>query len=126
MFRTEINVMTGEVTVVELTREEIAALPPPPPPPPPSFTITKIRLVEALAAAGKLRQAYRLLKLEAPLNDLTDAELALRERWNAAHTLDLQSAEVAPFLAALDVAPESLAQQAAPAPAALLELRHGF
>ena len=110
MFRTEINVMTGEVTVVELTREEIAALPPPPPPPPPSFTITKIRLVEALAAAGKLRQAYRLLKLEAPLNDLTDAELALRERWNAAHTLDLQSAEVAPFLAALDVAPESLAQ----------------
>jgi hypothetical protein len=90
-----------------------------------SSTITKIRLVEALAAAGKLRQAYRLLKLEAPLNDLTDAELALRERWNAAHTLDLQSAEVAPFLAALDVAPESLVQQAAPAPAALSGFRNG-
>jgi hypothetical protein len=32
MQRTSVNVMTGEVTVVDLTPEEIAALPPPPPP----------------------------------------------------------------------------------------------
>lgn len=35
MQRTSINVMTGEVTVVDLTPEEIAALPPPSPPPVP-------------------------------------------------------------------------------------------
>jgi hypothetical protein len=32
MQRISVNVMTGEVTVVDLTPEEIAALPPPPPP----------------------------------------------------------------------------------------------
>jgi hypothetical protein len=32
MQRTSVNVMTGEVTVVDLTPEEIAALPLPPPP----------------------------------------------------------------------------------------------
>ena len=32
MNRIEVNVMTGEVTVVDLTLEEIAALPPPAPP----------------------------------------------------------------------------------------------
>lgn len=30
----EVNVITGEQTVIPLTAEEIAALPPPPPPPP--------------------------------------------------------------------------------------------
>lgn len=36
MQRTSVNVMTGEVTVVDLTPEEIAALPQPAPPPVPS------------------------------------------------------------------------------------------
>lgn len=36
MQRTSINVMTGEVTVTDLTPEEIAALPPPAPPPVPA------------------------------------------------------------------------------------------
>ena len=36
MFRTSVNVMTGEVTVVDLTPQEIAALPPPAPPSVPS------------------------------------------------------------------------------------------
>ena len=35
MQRTTVNVMTGEVTVTDLTPEEIAALPPPAPPPVP-------------------------------------------------------------------------------------------
>lgn len=34
MKRTEINVITGEVVVVDMTQEEIAALPAPQPPPP--------------------------------------------------------------------------------------------
>lgn len=106
--RIEVNVITGEVTEVELTPAEIAALPLPAPPPMPTLEVSKIRLVEALAAAGKLRQAYALLKLDLPAADLTDAELALRERWNAAHTLNLLSLEVTPFLFALGITPESL------------------
>ena len=103
-----VDVMTGERIEVELTPEEIAALPSPVPPPPLS-TISKIRLVESLAAMGKLRQAYAALKLDAPMDGLTDAELALRERWNAAHTIDLTLPEVLAVLAALDVSAESLA-----------------
>lgn len=102
-----VDVMTGEAVHVELTPEEIAALPPPAPPP--LSTISKIRLVESLAAMGKLRQAHAALKLDAPMDGLTDAELALRERWNAAHTIDLTLPEVLAVLAALDVSAESLA-----------------
>lgn len=34
MHRIEVNVQTGEVKIIELTPEEIAALQAPPPPPP--------------------------------------------------------------------------------------------
>ena len=44
MQRTSINVMTGEVTVTDLTPEEIAALPPPSPPPVPVITARQLRL----------------------------------------------------------------------------------
>jgi len=99
---------------------EIAAAPPPPepeaplPPPPlalptpPPGEITKLRLVEALGAAGKLREAMALLKLEAPATDLTDAELLLRERWFAAQSLNLHASEVAMLLEAIGVDPASL------------------
>ena len=99
---------------------EIAAAPPPPepeapllPPPlalptPPPGEITKLRLVEALGAAGKLREAMALLKLEAPATDLTDAELLLRERWFAAQSLNLHASEVATLLEAIGVDPASL------------------
>jgi hypothetical protein len=99
---------------------EIAAAPPPPepeaplPPPPlalptpPPGEITKLRLVEALGAAGKLREAMALLKLEAPATDLTDAELLLRERWFAARSLNLHASEVAMLLEAIGVDPASL------------------
>ena len=108
MRRIEVNVITGEIIEVELTPAEIAALPPPPPPVPRKMEVTKLRLVEALAALGKLRAAYGLLKLEAPLADLTDAELVLRERWLAAYSLDLLAPEVKPFLFALELNAESL------------------
>jgi hypothetical protein len=81
---------------------------PPPPPAPPPGEITKLRLVEALGAAGKLREAMALLKLEAPATDLTDAELLLRERWLAAQSLNLHASEVATLLEAIGVDPASL------------------
>jgi hypothetical protein len=80
----------------------------PPPPAPPPGELTKLRLVEALGAAGKLRDAMALLKLEAPATDLTDAELLLRERWFAAQSLNLHASEVATLLEAIGVDPASL------------------
>jgi hypothetical protein len=81
---------------------------PPPPPTPPPGEITKLRLVEALGATGKLRDAMALLKLEAPATDLTDAELLLRERWLAAQKLNLFAPEVAALLKAIGSDPSSL------------------
>ena len=81
---------------------------PPPPPAPPPGEITKLRLVEALGATGKLRDAMALLKLEAPATDLTDAELLLRERWLAAQKLNLLAPEVAALLKAIGFDPSSL------------------
>ena len=81
---------------------------PPPPPAPPPGEITKLGLVEALGAAGKLRDAMALLKLEAPAADLTDAELLLRERWLAAQKLNLFAPEVAALLKAIGFDSSSL------------------
>ena len=81
---------------------------PPPPPTPPPGEITKLRLVEALGATGKLRDAMALLKLEAPATDLTDAELLLRERWLAAQKLNLFAPEVAALLKAIGFDSSSL------------------
>lgn len=44
MKRIEVNVMTGEVAEIELTPEEIAALPPPAPQPMPTITARQLRL----------------------------------------------------------------------------------
>ena len=44
MQRTSINVITGEVTVTDLTPEEIAALPAPAPAPVPTITRRQLRL----------------------------------------------------------------------------------
>jgi hypothetical protein len=95
---------------------EIIATPPmpepevslPSQPAPTPGEITKLRLVEVLGASGKLREAHALLKLDAPIADLTDAELLLRERWLAAQSLDLLSPEVVPLLQAIGIEPASL------------------
>jgi hypothetical protein len=58
MQRTSVNVMTGEVTVVDLTPEEIAALPPPPPPAP--IILINRQLFAALALTGFITEAEAL------------------------------------------------------------------
>jgi hypothetical protein len=61
MHRIEVNVMTGEVTVVDLTPEEIAALPPPPAPAPPApIILTNRQLFAALALTGFITEAEAL------------------------------------------------------------------
>lgn len=44
MKRIEVNVMTGQVTQIDLTPEEIATLPPPAPPAMPTITRRQLRL----------------------------------------------------------------------------------
>ncbi len=48
--RIEVNVQTGEIRQIELTPEEIAALPPPEEPPPPPPPPTRAELMAQLQA----------------------------------------------------------------------------
>lgn len=64
----EAIVAAGGIEGVEITPAPPIPEPEAPPPPSPKLTpgqITKLRLVEALGATGKLRDAMALLKLEA-------------------------------------------------------------
>lgn len=56
----------------------------PPAPPPQPYAVSKLLVVARLTEVGKLRAAYTALKLEAPMSELSDDELALRETWLAA------------------------------------------
>jgi hypothetical protein len=58
MQRISVNVMTGEVTVVDLTPEEIAAIPQPAPPAP--IILTNRQLFAALALTGFITEAEAL------------------------------------------------------------------
>lgn len=75
---------------------------------PPRWDVPKLRVVERLAAAGLLRTANLALRIDAPIADLTDAELALRERWNAAVVLANDDAQVIGFLAAIGADPVAI------------------
>lgn len=55
--------------------------------PPSAWEVPKLVVVERLVLAGKLRAARQALKLGVPDDDLTDDELALRDRWEAARVI---------------------------------------
>ena len=76
-------------------------------PPAPLF-IEKLILVERLGAAGLLRQALTALGRGEPDSALTDAQLLLRERWDAAQRIAKNDAMVRDFLAGLGADPDAL------------------
>ena len=85
--------------------------PPPPPPPPEPATplpvlVAKLVVVERIGAAGKLRDARAALKIGRPDGELTDAELLLRERWEAASMIAPDDAQVRSFVTALALDPD--------------------
>ena len=82
MKRIEVNVITGEVTEIDLTPEEIAALPPPTPPPVPVITARQLRL--ALLRLGLTGAQVEAQIAALPGTD-ADREAALIE-WEYATT----------------------------------------
>ena len=97
--------------------EVVTIIEPPPPPepatplevgPPPPPVIAKLRVVERIGLAGKLRDARASLKIGRPDEELSDAELLLRERWEAAATIAQDDAQLRGFLAMLDLDPDQI------------------
>lgn len=94
--------------VVPLTANEIAALAAEAAAyvrPAPRWEVAQLIVVRRLIAAGLLRDALAALRLDAPADDLSDAELALRESWRAATALYSDDAEVIGFLRAIGADP---------------------
>lgn len=100
MKRIEVNVITGEVTEIDLTPEEIAALPPPAPVPPlPAITAAQLRL--ALLGLG-VTGAHVEAAINAMPGTDTDREAA-RIQWEYATTYRRDHPLVAALGAALDL-----------------------
>lgn len=92
----------AEVTIVD-------PLPPPPPPEPAiplPVLVSKLVVVERIGAASKLRNARAALKIGRPDAELSDAELLLRERWEAAGMIAQDDAQLRGFLTALALDPD--------------------
>ena len=73
--------------------------------PPPVFMLPKLLVVERIAAAGKLRDARAALRLGVADSALTDAELVLRERWQAAQDVASDDADMRHMLTVLGLDP---------------------
>ena len=95
------------VSIIEPPPPPEPAAPPAPGPAPPPL-IPKLRVVERIGAAGKLRDARAALKIGRPDDELSDAELLLRERWEAATTIAQDDAQLRGFLATLDLDPDQI------------------
>lgn len=94
----------AEVTIVDPPGPPTPPDPGPTPPP----MISKLLLVERIGIAGKLRDARAALKIGRVDAELSDAELLLRERWEAASTIAQDDAQVRGFLAALGLDPDTI------------------
>ena len=97
--------------------DAVSIIEPPPPPEPaapadpglaPPPLIPKLLVVERIGAAGKLRDARAALKIGRPDDELSDAELLLRERWEAAATIAQDDAQLRGFLATLGLDPDAI------------------
>lgn len=69
------------------------------------WSVPQLVVIRRLIAAGKLRTALAALKMEAPIDALTDGELALREMWKAAADLNSDDPDAIAFLTAIGAAP---------------------
>ncbi len=78
----------------------------PPAPEAAPYEVPKLAVIDRLVAAGLLRSARAALKLGRPDDELSDAELALRDRWDAATAIRSDDAEVRVFLAAIGADPD--------------------
>lgn len=72
-----------------------------PTPPPQPYDVSALLLTDRLAQAGLLRTALTALKLDAPLADINDEELVLRERWRSAASFLNTDQDVRTFLGAI-------------------------
>jgi hypothetical protein len=90
------EVALTEAEIAARAAEEAAFVPPAP-----RWDVPKLVVIDRLRAAGKLRLAYMALRLQAPVEDLSDDELALRERWNAARDLASDDADARAFFTAI-------------------------
>jgi hypothetical protein len=80
--------------------------PPAPGPVTPAGYVTKLIIVERLAAAGKLHAAHAALMLDTLAANLTAAQLLLRERWMAATQIPTNDPEVRALLTAIGADPD--------------------
>ncbi|MBX9697815.1 MAG: hypothetical protein K2X74_00205 [Acetobacteraceae bacterium] len=97
----------GGMAAVTIIDPPAPAAPPEPDVPPP-LLIAKLVVVERIGMAGKLREARAALQIGKPDDDLSDAALMLRERWEAASTIAQDDAQVRGFLAALGLDPDAI------------------
>lgn len=107
MQRIIVNVQTGEVLTVELTPEEIAALPGPQPNPVPQ-EVSRFQAKAALALAGKLAQADAAVQ--------ASGDVILQLAWGEATTFKRNSpgiAALAPAIGLDDAALDDLFTTAA-------------
>jgi hypothetical protein len=72
------------------------------------WEVPKLLVLTRLTQAGKLRAAITGLRREARAEDLTDAELALREMWDAAAVIYSDDAAAAAFFTAIGADPAEI------------------
>lgn len=80
------------------------------------WEVTKLVLVERLTAAGLLRLSRAALKIGLPDAELSDAELALRERWEAAVAIRSDDAQARQLISAIGGDPDAILARTGEAP----------
>lgn len=75
---------------------------------PTSWSVPKLVIVQRLIGLGKLRDAFAMLRLDSPLNALSDRQLQLREEWNARLVLQSDDPLVHELLASIGCDPAEI------------------